>query len=84
METNRLSPDPKPKDRKENPTNQNQVALAAEVTDSSELSGARPAPSAQDPDKQQQGAERINEVTGKQVDDYFADSGDSSLNEQLN
>jgi len=88
METNCTSPDPKPKDRKQNPTNQDQGVATAEVTDSPDLNGERPAPSSQDSGKRQQGADDDtadkSEVTGKQVDDYFGDSGDSSSNDQLN
>ena len=88
MKTNPISPDPKPKDRKQNPTNQDQGAAIAEVTDSPDLNGERPAPSYQDSGKRQQGENDDtvdkSDVTGKQVDDYFGDSGDSSGNDQLN
>lgn len=88
MKTNPHFLDPKPRNGKQNPTNQDQGTIVAEDTDSPDLSGESPVPSDQDADKRQQGAgdDTVDkgDITGKQVDDYFSDSGDSAGNDQLN
>lgn len=87
MNTHRFSPDPKPKDRKQNPTNQDRGALTAELTDSPDLNGERLVPSSQDPSKPEQGeydnAANKSDIFGKQIDDYLGEGNDSDK-EQFN
>lgn len=88
MKTNQYFPDPKTRNGKQSPTNQEQGTIVAEDTSAPDLKGERPAPSSQDAGKQQQGADDgtvdKGDITGKQVDDYFGDSGDNAANDQLN